>query len=123
MKYYLYSALLLLSALGSPVGAQMLLDAAAGAAIQSSLQSTGSGNALQLLQDAKYLRNQATQSPLLPAQVQLNSQSSNSTIVKRAPASVIQGASVLFSVNGHGIQLCSSGLPCFWQLRRSMGLN
>lgn len=112
MKYYLWSALLLLSGLGSPVGAQMLLDAA-----------TGSGNALQLLQDAKSLRNQATQSPLLPAQVNLNSQSSNSTIIKRVPASVIQGAPVLFSVNGHGIQLCSSGLPCFWQLRRSMGLN
>ena len=123
MKYYLYSALLLLTGLGSPVGAQMLLDATAGAAIQSSLQSTGSGNALQLLQDAKSLRNQATQSPLLPAQVQLNSQSSNSTIVKRAPASVIQGAPVLFSVNGHGIQLCSSGMACMYQMRRAMGVR
>jgi len=111
MKYYLYSALLLLSALGSPVGAQMF-DAA-----------TGSGNALQLLQDAKSLRNQATQSPLLPAQVNLNSQSSNSTIVKRAPASVIQGAPVLFSVNGHGIQLCSSGMACMYQMRRAMGVR
>jgi len=34
MKYFLYSALLLLSALGSPVGAQMLLDAAPGSAVQ-----------------------------------------------------------------------------------------
>jgi len=112
MKYYLYSALLLLSGLGSPVGAQMLLDAA-----------TGSGNALQLLQDAKSLRNQATQSPLLPAQVNLNSQSSNSTLVKRVPASVIQGAPVLFSVNGHGIQLCSSGMACMYQMRRAMGVR
>ena len=44
MKYYLYSAFLLLLALGSPVGAQMLLNAA-------------TGSSVQVLQDAQSLRN------------------------------------------------------------------
>ena len=123
MKYYLYSALLLLSALGSPVGAQMLLDATAGAAIQSSLQSTGSGNALQVLQDAQSLRNISSQSPLTPGQVQPTWQAPKPTATNNAAPLQMLGSEVLFSVNGHGIQLCSSGLPCFWQLRRSMGLN
>ncbi|WP_368412330.1 hypothetical protein [Synechococcus sp.] len=52
MKYYLYSALLLLSALGSPVGAQMLLDAA-------------TGSAVQVLQDAKSLRNHSNPIPAI----------------------------------------------------------
>ncbi|WP_353089804.1 hypothetical protein [Synechococcus lacustris] len=110
MKYYLYSALLLLSALGSPVGAQMLLDAA-------------TGSAVQVLQDAQSLRNVSSQSPLTPGEVQPTWQAPKPTATKNAAPLQMLGSEILFSVNGHGIQLCSSGLPCFWQLRRSMGLN
>ena len=110
MKYYLYSALVLLSALGSPVGAQMLLDAA-------------TGSAVQVLQDAQSLRNISSQSPLTPGEVLPTWQAPKPTAnINAAPLQML-GSEVLFSVNGHGIQLCSSGLPCFWQLRRSMGLN
>ena len=109
MKYYLYSALLLLSALGSPVGAQMF-DAA-------------TGSAVQVLQDAQSLRNVSSQSPLTPGEVQPTWQSPKPTATKNAAPLQMLGSEILFSVNGHGIQLCSSGLPCFWQLRRSMGLN
>ena len=110
MKYYLHSALVLLSALGSPVGAQMLLDAA-------------TGSAVQVLQDAQSLRNVSSQSPLTPGQVQPTWQAPKPTAIKNAAPLQMLGSEILFSVNGHGIQLCSSGLPCFWQLRRSMGLN
>ena len=110
MKYYLCSALLLLSGLGSPVGAQMLLDAA-------------TGSAVQVLQDAQSLRNVSSQSPLTPGQVQPTWQAPKPTAIKNAAPLQMLGSEILFSVNGHGIQLCSSGLPCFWQLRRSMGLN
>ena len=110
MKYYLYSALVLLSALGSPVSAQILLDAA-------------TGNAVQVLQDAQSLRNISSQSPLTPGQVQPTWQAPKPTATKNAAPFQMLGSEILFSVNGHGIQLCSSGLPCFWQLRRSMGLN
>ena len=110
MKYYLYSALVLLSALGSPVVAQMLLDAA-------------TGSAVQVLQDAQSLRNVSSQSPLTPGEVQPTWQAPKPTATKNAAPLQMLGSEVLFSVNGHGIQLCSSGLPCFWQLRRSMGLN
>ncbi len=123
MKYYLYSALVLLSALGSSANAQMLLDAVSGAAIQSSLQSSGSGSALQVLQDAQSLRYVSSQSPLTPGEVQPTWQAPKPTVNNKAAPLQMLGSEVLFSVNGHGIQFCSSGLPCFWQLRRSMGLN
>ena len=110
MKYYLYSALLLLSGLGSPVGAQMLLDAA-------------TGSAVQVLQDAQSLRNISSQSPLTPGEVQPTWQAPKPTATNNSAPLQMLGSEILFSVNGHGIQLCSSGLPCFWQLRRSMGLN
>ena len=110
MKYFLYSALLLLSALGSPVGSQMLLDAAPGSAVQ-------------VLQDAQSLRNVSSQSPLTPGEVQPTWQAPKPTTTNNAAPLQMLGSEILFSVNGHGIQLCSSGLPCFWQLRRSMGLN
>ena len=40
-----------------------------------------------------------------------------------AAAVVISPDQVLFSVNGKGITLCSSGLPCLWQMRRAIGLR
>ena len=110
MKYYLYSAFLLLLALGSPVGAQMLLNAA-------------TGSSVQILQDAQSLRNVSSQSPLTPGEVQPTWQAPKPTTTNNAAPLQMLGSEILFSVNGHGIQLCSSGLPCFWQLRRSMGLN
>ena len=110
MKYFLYSALLLLSGLGSPVGSQMLLDAAPGSAVQ-------------VLQDAQSLRNISSQSPLTPGEVQPTWQAPKPTAINNSAPLQMLGSEILFSVNGHGIQLCSSGLPCFWQLRRSMGLN
>ena len=110
MKYYLHSAFVLLSALGSPVGAQMLLEAT-------------TANAVQVLQDAQSLRNISSQSPLTPGEVKPTWQAPKPTANNNAAPLQMLGSEVLFSVNGHGIQLCSSGLPCFWQLRRSMGLN
>ena len=110
MKYYLYSALVLLSALGSPVGAQMLLDAA-------------TGNAVQVLQDAQSFRNVSSQSPLTPGEVQPTWQAPKPTATKNAAPLQMLGSEILFSVNGHGIQLCSSGMACMYQMRRAMGVR
>jgi len=110
MKYYLYSALVLLSALGSPVGAQMLLDAA-------------TGNAVQVLQDAQSFRNVSSQSPLTPGEVQPTWQAPKPTASKNAAPLQMLGSEILFSVNGHGIQLCSSGMACMYQMRRAMGVR
>jgi len=108
----------------APANSQMLLDAAAGAAIQSSLQSGSSGNALQLLNDAKALTDPRSQTALLPGQMLNNSLAAPvSQANAAAAAGVISPDQVLFSVNGKGIALCSSGLPCLWQMRRAMGLN
>ena len=102
----------------------MLLDATAGAAIQSSLQSGSSGNALQLLKEAKALTNPRSQKPLLPGQMLNNSLAAPvSQANVTAAAAVINLDQALFSVNGKGSTLCSSGLPCLWQMRRAMALN
>ncbi len=123
MKYLIF-ALMSYVSFASPANSQMLPDAAAGAAIQSSLQSSSSGNALQLLNDAKALTNPRSQTPLLPGQMLNNSLVAPvSEANLAAAAAVINSDQVLFSVNGKGIALCSSGLPCLWQMRRAMGLN
>ena len=110
MKYYLLSAFVLLSALGSPVGAQMLLDAT-------------TANAVQVLQDAQSLRNISSQSPLTPGEVLPTWQAPKPTAnIYAAPLQML-GSEVLFSVNGHGIQLCSSGMACMYQMRRAMGVR
>jgi len=110
MKYYLYSALVLLSALGSPVSAQILLDAA-------------TGSAVQVLLDAQSLRNVSSQSPLTPGQVQPTWQAPKPTTTNNAAPLQMLGSEILFSVNGHGIQLCSSGMACMYQMRRAMGVR
>ena len=110
MKYYLYSALFLLSGLGSPVGAQMLLDAA-------------TGSAVQVLLDAQSLRNVSSQSPLTPGQVQPTWQAPKPTTTNNAAPLQMLGSEILFSVNGYGIQLCSSGMACMYQMRRAMGVR
>ena len=124
MKYLIF-ALISYVSFAAPANSQMLLDAAAGAAIQSSLQSSSSGNALQLLNDAKALTNPRSQTPLLPGQMLNNSLAApvSQANVAAAAAAAINPDEVLFSVNGKGIALCSSGLPCLWQMRRAMGLN
>jgi hypothetical protein len=122
MKYFI-SALISYVSFVAPANSQMLLDAAAGAAIQSSLQSGSSGNALQLLNDAKALTNPRSQTPLLPGQMLNNSLAAPVSEANVAAEAVINPDQVLFSVNGKGIALCSSGLPCLWQMRRAMGLN
>jgi hypothetical protein len=123
MKYLIFALISYVSFV-APANSQMLLDAAAGAAIQSSLQSGSSGNALQLLNDAKALTNPRSQTPLLPGQMLNNSLAAPvSQANVAAAAAVMNPDQVLFSVNGKGIALCSSGLPCLWQMRRAMGLN
>jgi len=123
MKYLIF-ALISYVSFASPANSQILLDAAAGAAIQSSLQSSNSGNALQLLNDAKALTNPSSQTALLPGQMLNNSLAAPVSQANVAgTAGVINSEQVLFSVNGKGIVLCSSGLPCLWQMRRAMGLN
>lgn len=123
MKYLIF-ALISFVSFAAPANSQMLLDAAAGAAIQSSLQSGSSGNALQLLNDAKALTNPRSQTALLPGQMLNNSLAAPvSQANVAAAAAAINPDEVLFSVNGKGIALCSSGLPCLWQMRRAMGLN
>ncbi len=123
MKYLIFALISYVSFV-APANSQMLLDAAAGAAIQSSLQSSSSGNALQLLNDAKALTNPRSQTPLLPGQMLNNSLAAPvSQANLAAAAAAINPDEVLFSVNGKGIALCSSGLPCLWQMRRAMGLN
>ena len=123
MKYLIFALISYVSFV-VPANSQMLLDAAAGAAIQSSLQSGSSGNALQLLNDAKALTNPRSQTPLLPGQMLNNSLAAPVSQANVAAAeAAINPDQVLFSVNGKGIALCSSGLPCLWQMRRAMGLN
>jgi len=123
MKYLIFALISYVSFV-APANSQMLLDAAAGAAIQSSLQSSSSGNALQLLNDAKALTNPSSQTALLPGQMLNNSLAAPVSQANVAgTAGVINSEQVLFSVNGKGIVLCSSGLPCLWQMRRAMGLN
>lgn len=122
MKYLIFALISYVSFV-APANSQMLLDAAAGAAIQSSLQSGSSGNALQLLNDAKALTNPRSQTPLLPGQMLNNSLAAPGSEANVAAEAVINPDQVLFSVNGKGIALCSSGLPCLWQMRRAMGLN
>ncbi len=124
MKHFIFALISYVSFVAL-ANSQMLLDAAAGAAIQSSLQSSSSGNALQLLNDAKALTNPRSQTPLLPGQMLNNSLAApvNQANVAAAAAAAINPDEVLFSVNGRGIALCSSGLPCLWQMRRAMGLN
>jgi len=123
MKYLIFALISYVSFV-APANSQMLLDAAAGAAIQSSLQSSSSGNALQLLNDAKALTNPRSQTALLPGQMLNNSLAAPvSQANVAAAAAAINPDEVLFSVNGKGIALCSSGLPCLWQMRRAMGLN
>jgi|APGre2960657423_1045063.scaffolds.fasta_scaffold164832_2 hypothetical protein len=123
MKYLIFALISYVSFV-APANSQMLLDAAAGAAIQSSLQSGSSGNALQLLNDAKALTNPRSQTALLPGQMLNNSLAAPvSQANVAAAAAAINPDEVLFSVNGKGIALCSSGLPCLWQMRRAMGLN
>ncbi len=123
MKYLIF-ALISYVSFAEPANSQMLLDAAAGAAIQSSLQSGSSSNALQLLNDSKALTNPRSQTPLLPGQMLNNSLAAPvSQANLAAAAAAINPDEVLFSVNGKGIALCSSGLPCLWQMRRAMGLN
>jgi len=123
MKYLIFALISYVSFV-APANSQMLLDAAAGAAIQSSLQSGSSGNALQLLNDSKALTNLRSQTPLMPGQILNNSLAApvSQTNVAAAAVAIIPDR-VLFSVNGKGITLCSSGLPCLWQMRRAMGLN
>ncbi len=121
MKYLIFALISYVSFV-APANSQMLLDAAAGASIQSSLQSGGSGNALQLLNDAKALTNPRSQTPLLPGQM-LNNSLAAPVSEANVAAAAINPDEVLFSVNGKGIALCSSGLPCLWQMRRAMGLN
>jgi len=123
MKHFIFALISYVSFV-APANSQMLLDAAAGAAIQSSLQSSSSGNALQLLNDAKALTNPSSQTALLPGQMLNNSLAAPVSQANVAgTAGVINSEQVLFSVNGKGIVLCSSGLPCLWQMRRAMGLN
>jgi len=122
MKYLIFALISYVSFV-APANSQMLLDAAAGAAIQSSLQSGSSGNALQLLNDAKALTNPRSQTALLPGQMLNNSLAAPVSQANVAAEAVINPDQVLFSVNGKGIALCSSGLPCLWQMRRAMGLN
>ena len=123
MKYFIFALISFVSFV-APANSQMLLDSAAGAAIQSSLQSGSSGNALQLLNDAKALTNPRSQKPLLPGQVMNNSLAAPvSQANVAAAAAAINPDQVLFSVNGKGIALCSSGLPCLWQMRRAIGLR
>ncbi len=134
MKSQLWFWLLLLApaalAPASPARAQLLLDAAAGAALQGSMQSSAGGNAVQLIKKAKGISAPATQLPLQAGQLQANLLASPSSAATPGPstAPALAGASpganqTLFTVNGHGIQACSSGLPCLWQMRRAMGLR
>ena len=122
MKYFI-SALISCVSFVAPANSQMLLDAAAGSAIQSSLQSGSSGNALQLLNDAKALTNPRSQTPLLPGQMMNNSLQAAPKQRTATYAGVSNQETILFSVNGIGITLCSSSLPCLWQMRRAVGLR
>jgi hypothetical protein len=121
MKYF-FPFLYLASGFIAPAHGQVLLDATASTAIQPSLQSGSNGNALQLLNDAKALTNPKLQQTLQPGQTPTNLLAIPASQKPTISNAAIGADQVLFSVNGKGIGLCSSGLPCLYQLRKAMGL-
>ena len=99
----------------------MLAPAAVG--LQS---NTMNGSAVQLLEDARSLNQLSNPKPLRPGQVSSDVMSGQSTPVLSAPAVAgpKQSQQVgLFELNGIPIQQCTSGLPCWDQLRYAAGMR
>ena len=88
--------------------------------------NTMNGSAVQLLEDARSLNQLSNPKPLRPGQVSPDVMSGQASPTFLAPAVVApaQGQVVgLFELNGIPIQQCSSGLPCWDQLRYAAGMR
>ena len=88
--------------------------------------NTMNGSAVQLLEDARSLNQLSNQKRLRPGQVSPDVMSGRATPTFSAPSLVApaQGQALgLFELNGIPIQQCSSGLPCWDQLRYAAGLR
>ena len=88
--------------------------------------NTMNGSAVQLLEDARSLNQLSNPQPLRPGQVTpdvmpgvQSSALSNPSVAGPAQAQ----ARGLFELNGIPIQQCSSGLPCWDQLRYAAGIR
>ena len=88
--------------------------------------NTMNGSAVQLLEDARSLNQLSNPKPLRPGQV-------SSDVMPGVQAPSLSSPSVagpdqsaqagLFELNGLPIQQCSSGLPCWDQLRYAAGMR
>ena len=88
--------------------------------------NTMNGSAVQLLEDARSLNQLSNPKPLRPGQVSPDVMPGHSTPAVSVPAveGPVQSQQVgLFELNGIPIQQCSSGLPCWDQLRYAAGVR
>ena len=88
--------------------------------------NTMNGSAVQLLEDARSLNQLSNPRPLRPGQVSPDVMSGQSTPALSVPAVAgpRQSQQVgLFELNGIPIQQCTSGLPCWDQLRYAAGMR
>ena len=88
--------------------------------------NTMNGSAVQLLEDARSLNQLSNPKPLRPGQVSPAVMSGQATPALSAPSAAGPGQgqmSGLFELNGIPIQQCSSGLPCWDQLRYAAGMR
>ena len=88
--------------------------------------NTMNGSAVQLLEDARSLNQLSNPRPLRPGQVSPDVISGQSIPALSAPAVAgpRQSQQVgLFELNGIPIQQCTSGLPCWDQLRYAAGMR
>ena len=88
--------------------------------------NTMNGSAVQLLEDARSLNQLSNPQPLRPGQVTPNVMPAQQAPALGAPTAAGPGQSQmlgLFELNGIPIQQCSSGLPCWDQLRYAAGMR
>ena len=88
--------------------------------------NTMNGSALQLLEEARSLNQLSNPKPLRPGQVSPDVMSGQQAPDFSAPSVAGEGQSQvpgLFELNGIPIQQCTSGLPCWDQLRYAAGLR
>ena len=88
--------------------------------------NTMNGSAVQLLEDARSLNQLSNPKPLRPGQVSPDVMPGQQVPDFSAPSVAGEGQSQvpgLFELNGIPIQQCSSGLPCWDQLRYAAGVR
>ena len=88
--------------------------------------NTMNGSAVQLLEDARSLNQLSNPKPMRPGQVSPDVMPGRQAAALSSPSLVgpDQAAQAgLFELNGMPIQQCTSGLPCWDQLRYAAGMR